>query len=106
MSRTAPRSSSPPTLCVAALASVAPGMIAARWLMRPVVGSTSSVARCTVVCCRTFCRSTTGLSPVTVTVSATSPTGSSALTVAVKPLVSSRPSRRTVLKPGSVKVTV
>ena len=54
----------------------------------------------------TFWMSTIGLAPVTVTVSSTAPTRSSALTVAVKPTVSSMPSRRTVENPGSVKVTV
>jgi hypothetical protein len=51
-------------------------------------------------------RSTTGVSPVTTTVSARSPTCRSALIVAVKPLVRSRPSRRTVPKPPRVNVTV
>ena len=74
--------------------------------MRPVVGNASSVARDSVVCCRTFCRSTTGVSPETVIVSASSPTFKSALTVAVNPAVSSSPSRFNVLKPGKVKVTV
>ena len=50
--------------------------------------------------------STIGLSPVTVTVSSTAPTRSSASMVAVKSADTSTPSRRTVLKPGSVKVTV
>ena len=50
--------------------------------------------------------STTGLSPDTVTVSSRDPTVSSAFTVAVKFVVSSRPGRFTVLKPVNVKVTV
>ena len=50
--------------------------------------------------------STTGVSPVTVIVSATPPTFISALMVAVKVPVSSMPSRLTVVNPGSVKVTV
>jgi hypothetical protein len=50
--------------------------------------------------------STIGDSPVTVTVSSTAPTRISALTVATNEPLSSRPSRLTVLKPGSVKVTV
>ena len=47
-----------------------------------------------------------GDSPVTVIVSSMAPTFRSALTVAVKEPVSSIPSRLTVLKPVSVKVTV
>src|SRR2546423_7217151 len=49
--------------------------------------------------------STTGVSPVTVIVSASAPTFRSALTVATNDPVSSIPSRLTVLKPGSVNVT-
>src|SRR5436305_502628 len=56
--------------------------------------------------CVTLCVSMSGLSPVTVTVSSTAPTRSSTLTAAVKSLVSSIPSRFTVLNPGSVNVTV
>ena len=44
--------------------------------------------------------STSGLAPVTVTVSSSAPTRMSAFTVAVNPPVSSMPSRLTVLKPG------
>ena len=59
----------------------------------------------------TFCvlalwTSTTGVSPVTVIVSSSAPTRSSALTVATKVPVSSMPSRLTVENPGSVNVTV
>ena len=53
-----------------------------------------------------FWTSTTGDSPVTVIVSSTAPTRISALTDAVNVPVSSTPSRRTVLNPGSVMVTV
>ena len=49
--------------------------------------------------------STTGVSPVTVIVSASAPTFMSALMVATNEPVSSMPSRLTVLKPVSVKVT-
>ena len=59
-----------------------------------------------VVCRRTLCVSTIGVSPLTVIVSATPPTFRSALTVAVNEPVSSMPSRLTVLKPVSVNVTV
>src|SRR6266511_3019218 len=48
--------------------------------------------------------STTGVSPVTVIVSASAPTFSSALTVIVPEPASSSPSRFTVLNPVSVKV--
>jgi|SRR5215510_936413 len=60
----------------------------------------------TTVCCRTVCTSTSGLAPVTVTVSSIAPTRSSALTVAVNPVVSSTASRLNVLKPLSVNVTL
>jgi hypothetical protein len=49
--------------------------------------------------------STIGLSPVTVIVSSSAPTRSSAFTVALKSLESSTPSRLNVLNPVSVKVT-
>jgi hypothetical protein len=52
-----------------------------------------------------FCTSTTGLSPVTVTVSSTEPTVMSTLTVAVNPAVRTMPSRFRVLNPGRLKVT-
>src|SRR5947207_3137016 len=54
----------------------------------------------------TFCVSTSGVSPVTVNVSASAPTPSSALTCAVKPVVSSMPSRLTVVNPPSENVTL
>ena len=53
----------------------------------------------------TFCVSTSGAAPVTVMDSSTEPTRSSAFTVAVKPVVSSIPSRRKVPNPGRVNVT-
>ena len=55
---------------------------------------------------RALWTSTIGLSPVTVTVSASAPTFRSALMVAVNEPVSSIPSRLKVLNPVSVKVTV
>ena len=58
-----------------------------------------------VVCRRTLCVSTIGVSPVTVIVSASAPTFRSAFTAAVNEPVSSMPSRFTVLKPVSVNVT-
>ncbi len=53
-----------------------------------------------------LCTSTMGVSAATVIVSSIAPTFSSALTGAVKSAVNSTFSRRTVLKPGSVKVMV
>ena len=58
------------------------------------------------VCLRTFWVSTSGVCPLTVMVSSSDPTRRSALTFAVNPAESSMPSRITVVKPGSVKVTV
>ena len=75
------------------------------WMLRP-VGMTSMTSRVITVRVVMFCTSTTGVSPVTVIVSATAPTFRSALTFAVKSDVSSMPSRRTVVKPVSVNVTV
>ena len=66
----------------------------------------SSVSRTIVVCVRTFWRSTTGACSKTVTVSSTDPTFISALTVATNDVVNSMPSRRKVLNPGSVNLTV
>ena len=48
--------------------------------------------------------STTGDSPETTTVSASAPTAKSALTVAVNPVVSTIPSRLTVVKPANENV--
>ena len=53
-----------------------------------------------------LCTSTIGVSAATVIVSSIAPTLSSALTGAVKSAVNSTLSRRTVLNPGSVKVTL
>ena len=64
------------------------------------------VSRDSLVAVVTFCTSTTGLCPVTMIVSSTEPTFSSAFTVAVKLDGSSTPSRLTALKPVSVKLTV
>ena len=54
---------------------------------------------------RALVTSTTGASPLTVTVSCTPPTRRSAFTVAMKLPASSIPSRLTALNPGSVNVT-
>jgi len=63
------------------------------------------ISRSTIVCTRTLCTSTIGDSPVTVTVSSSAPSRSSALTVATNVPLSSMPSRLTVAKPGSENVT-
>ena len=75
------------------------------WNERP-VGTLSMTSRVTTTCCLVFCRSTTGDWPETVIVSATLPTCRSALMAAVKPVVSTIPSRRTELNPSSANVTV
>jgi len=75
------------------------------WKFLP-VGTASMMSRVITFCCVTRCVSTIGDSPVTVTVSVIAPTFKSALTGAVKPVVSSMPSRLMMLNPASVKVTV
>jgi site-specific recombinase XerD len=69
-------------------------------------GIASTMSRVITRCWTTFCTSTVGAAPVTVTVSASAPTRRSAFTVAVNDAVNSIPSRLTVLKPDSVNVTV
>ncbi len=64
------------------------------------------VSRGMTVRCVTFCTSTSGDEPVTVTVSSRAPTVRSALIVAVKPADNSMPSRLTMEKPASVKAAV
>src|SRR4051812_14433958 len=54
----------------------------------------------------TLCVSTIGVAPDTVMVSSTEPTRSSALMVAVNPVVSVMPSRLMLANPGSANVTV
>ena len=83
-----------------------PGVSATR-LFRffTLLGSTLSRSSETTVCLRALRVSTSGDSPVTVIVSVSAPTCMSAFTVAVNPDVSSMPSRRNTLKPGSEKVT-
>ena len=55
---------------------------------------------------RTFWTSTTGVAPVTVTLSCTLPTLISAGMVSVAEPASSRPSRLNAVKPGKVNVSV
>src|SRR5438132_323268 len=85
--------------------TVIDGMSVSSPLLARAVGievSTSSLN----VCCRfALWTSMTGVSPVTVMVSATAPTFMSAFTIVTMPTLTSRPSRLTVLKPVSVKVT-
>ena len=74
--------------------------------LRELVGSATSSSFEITFCCRTFAVSTSGVAPVTVIVSSRDPTSMAAFTVAVNPAGSSTPSRRTVLKPVNVNVTV
>ena len=60
----------------------------------------------TAVCRRTFCTSTTGVTPVTVMVSSMPPTDIAESMFAVTPVDNSIPSRMSVVKPGRVNVTV
>ena len=70
------------------------------------VGTMLSSSVVMTFCCVTFVTSTSGDWPDTVSVSDSSPTLSSAFTVAVKFDVSCRPSLTSVAKPDSVNVTV
>ena len=70
------------------------------------VGTVVNTSLLSVVCRLTLWTSTIGVSPVTVTVSATPPTFISALIEAMNDPLNSMPSRLVVWKPGSVKVTV
>ena len=77
-----------------AICGVAPSVIAANPVKVFATGSSSSTCVEITLCERIFWTSTMGLAPVTVTVSSSEPTFMSALAVAVKPVVSSIPSRR------------
>ena len=84
----------------------APGTRAISPPMLLLVGSASIIAWL-MTCSRvTPFTSMMGVSPVTVTVSATAPTFRSIFSVAVKLVLSSMPSRRSVVNPGRVYVTV
>ncbi len=96
------RDSAPPPPTEMAVPGI---MIPTAWMLRP-VGIESSTSRVMTVRVVMFWVSTTGDSPVTVIVSPTAPTFRSAFTCAVKSDVSSIPSCFTVLKPGSVNVTL
>ena len=98
--------SAPPESCPPRFVHVeTPGMSAARFENDLPVGIASITSRVITDCWATLCVSTIGDAALTVMVSETSPTRMSALTVAVKPVESSIPSRLTVLNPGRVKVT-
>ena len=81
------------------------GVSAAKLTKLRSVGSTSITSRDAVAILATFCVSTIGVAPLTVTVSSSPPTFMSALTLAVNEAVSTTSSRRTVAKPGSEKLT-
>ncbi len=82
-----------------------PGTSTSTALYEPAVGIALSTSFDNTVWRDAFCTSTTGVSPVTVMVSATAPTRMSTLTFVVTKLVSSTPSRFDVLKPDSVNET-
>ena len=83
-----------------------PGCSAARLMPRRPVGTASTTSFVTTFCTLALRTSTSGVWPVTVMVSASSPTFISAFTVATNEPPSSIPSRLNVLNPGSVNVTV
>ena len=86
--------------------TVVPGIRLARACrLRVEVGIASSMSRLTTTVCRLLLTSTTGDSPVTVTVSSSAPSCRSPLTGAVKLPSSRMPARRMVLNPDIVKVT-
>jgi hypothetical protein len=69
-------------------------------------GTVSSTSRSITRCLVALCTSTSGATPVTVTVSSRAPTRISASIVAMNEPVNSMPSRLNTLKPGSVNVTL
>src|SRR4051812_25866613 len=82
-----------------------PGTSTTSALYVPAVGIEFRVSFDSTICRDAFCTSTTGVSPVTVTVSSTAPTRISVFRLVVTKLVSSTPSRFVVLKPTSVNET-
>jgi hypothetical protein len=95
----------PPTFCRTPVTST-DGVNAAKLTKLRSVGKTSMASREAVASFVVLVVSTMGDSPVTVTVSSIVPTFMSALTFAVKPDVSSIPSRLIVANPGRVKATL
>src|SRR5262249_32488304 len=86
--------------------TVVPGISSARaGVLRIGVGIESSTSRLATMVDWLLITSTAGVSPVTVSVSSTAPTDSSALTCAVKVPSRTMSVRLTVLKPASVKDT-
>ena len=75
------------------------------WIDRP-VGIRSIASRLSTAVFAAEVTSTTGEAPVTVIVSSSEPTPSSAFSVAVNSDGSTRPSRLNVLKPVRLNVTV
>ena len=86
--------------------AVTPGIVVPTVANDRAVGSASSASFASCFRSELLCTSTTGASPDTVMVSETAPTVRDALTGATNPAEISMPSRRTALKPVSVKVTV
>ena len=85
---------------------VTPGVMTPAPSILCAAGSASSTSRVNTLCLVRLCTSTRGVAPATVIVSSSDPTFSSTLTLAVKSPINSMPSRFTVVKPGSVKVTL
>ena len=88
------------------LSTVTPGIAFSSEPYARVAGSAEIASAPMTVSRRVFCTSTTGESPVTVTVSSRAPTFNSTGMVSVAEPVSSMPSRLTVENPGSVNVSV
>ncbi len=102
VSATRPSVLEPPT---SGLVPTTPGISTAScWWLRP-AGIASTTSLPITRCDWELCTSTIGDSPVTVSVSVIEPTRISALTVAANDPVSSMPSRVTVVKPCSRKLT-
>ncbi len=86
--------------------AVTPGIVVPTVANDRAVGSASSASFASCFRSELLCTSTTGDCPDTVIVSETAPTLRDALTGATNPAEISTPSRRTEVKPVSVKVTV
>ena len=91
-------------LVLTVLSTIKPGTAVNSAPYERVAGNVLTMFELSTVSRRVVCTSTTGVSPVTVTVSETAPTRRSALIVMTPDPVTSRPSRFTTLKPGSVNV--
>ena len=82
------------------------GASAANWCGERSAGSASTTSWENTCCDTTLRTSTVGATPDTLIDSSRAPTDRSALTVAMNDVGSCTPSRRTVLNPASVNVTV